>query len=391
MRLFHISDLHIGKILHEVNLLEDQRELLRQVVELADTYVPDGVLICGDIYDKAVPSAEAVKVFDTFLSAFAKREIPVFLISGNHDSPERIHFASEILGKSRIFVKGVFDGKLDPVELVGACGERVRIYLLPFLKPFDVRAYYAETQIDSYDRAVREVIAHADIDERAVNILLAHQFVTGAVRAESESVMVGGLDNIGADAFDVFDYVALGHLHRPQKVGRETVRYCGTLMPYSFDANEGEKSVTMVELSQTDAVQTCGKRPDEENAETCAKQLRVNVRTLPVYPRRGLLTVRGNLEELLKAESSEDYVKAVLTDEEEVVDAVWKLRSVYPNLLTVEFESRRRMALAGVQSAGEIAGKTPEELFADFYEEQNGAALSGEDRELLRTIVDEMI
>lgn len=369
MKLFHISDLHIGKILHEVNLLEEQKFVLEQVLALVDLHMPDAILIAGDIYDKAVPSAEAVKVFDTFLSELAARKLPVFLISGNHDSSERIHFASQILQKQNIFIKGIFDGKLEPIKLKKD-GQNVSIYLLPYIKPFDVRPYYPEEEISSYDQAMRTVLSHADVDPEAVNILVAHQFITGAVSSESETVMVGGVDNIGADAFELFDYVALGHLHRAQKVKREEIRYCGTLFPYSFDKNEGEKSVTMITIGQ-------GKK--------------ISIDTLAIYPRHTLFTVYGSLKEVLLGEGSEDYVKVVLTDGEEQIDVVPKLRGKYPNLLTVEFEGRKRAALAGIQNAEQIADRSPMELFAEFFEERSGEKLQDEDKLFVEQMLTELL
>lgn len=368
MKLFHISDLHIGKILHEVNLLEEQKFVLEQVLALVDLHMPDGILIAGDIYDKAVPSAEAVKVFDAFLSELAVRGLSIFLISGNHDSSERIHFASQILQKQNVFVKGVFDGKLEAVK-VKEQEQTVSVYLLPYIRPFDVRPYYPEEEITSYDQAVRTVLAHTDIDEAEVNILVAHQFITGAVSSESETVMVGGIDNIGADAFSMFDYVALGHLHRAQKVKRETVRYCGTLFPYSFDPNEGEKSVTMITIGQEKAI---------------------SIDTLAIHPRHALRTICGSLQEVLSGEVSEDYVKAVLTDGEDQVDVVPKLRDRYPNLLTVEFEGRKRTALAGLANAEQIAKRSPLELFAEFFQERSGQELDEEDRLLVEQMMREL-
>ena len=368
MKLFHISDLHIGKILHEVNLLEEQKFVLEQVLALVDLHMPDGILIAGDIYDKAVPSAEAVKVFDAFLSELAVRGLSIFLISGNHDSSERIHFASQILQKQNVFIKGVFDGKLEAVKVKDQ-EQTVSVYLLPYIRPFDVRPYYPEEEITSYDQAVRTVLAHTDIDEAEVNILVAHQFITGAVSSESETVMVGGIDNIGADAFSMFDYVALGHLHRAQKVKRETVRYCGTLFPYSFDPNEGEKSVTMITIGQEKAI---------------------SIDTLAIHPRHALRTIYGSLQEVLSGEVSEDYVKAVLTDGEDQVDVVPKLRDRYPNLLTVEFEGRKRTALAGLANAEQIAKRSPLELFAEFFQERNGQELDEEDRLLVEQMMREL-
>lgn len=368
MKLFHISDLHIGKILHEVNLLEEQKFVLEQVLALADLHMPDGILIAGDVYDKAVPSAEAVKVFDTFLSKLAERGLSVFLISGNHDSSERIHFASQILQKQNVFIKGIFDGKLEAIKLKDK-EQTVSVYLLPYIRPFDVRPYYPEEEISSYDQAVRTVLSHTVIDETEVNILVAHQFITGAVSSESETVMVGGIDNIGADAFSMFDYVALGHLHRAQKVKREAVRYCGTLFPYSFDKNEGEKSVTMITIGQ---------------------EKEILIDTLAIHPRHALRTVCGSLQEVLSGESSEDYVKAVLTDGEDQVDVVPKLRGRYPNLLTVEFEGRKRAALAGLANAEQIAERAPLELFAEFFEERSGQKLEEEDRQLVERMMREL-
>lgn len=368
MKLFHISDLHIGKILHEVNLLEEQKFVLEQVLALVDLHMPDGILIAGDIYDKAVPSAEAVKVFDAFLSELAVRGLSIFLISGNHDSSERIHFASQILQKQNVFVKGVFDGKLEAVKVKDQ-EQTVSVYLLPYIRPFDVRPYYPEEEITSYDQAVRTVLAHTDIDEAEVNILVAHQFITGAVSSESETVMVGGIDNISADAFSMFDYVALGHLHRAQKVKRETVRYCGTLFPYSFDPNEGEKSVTMITIGQEKAI---------------------SIDTLAIHPRHALRTICGSLQEVLSGEVSEDYVKAVLTDGEDQVDVVPKLRDRYPNLLTVEFEGRKRTALAGLANAEQIAKRSPLELFAEFFQERSGQELDEEDRLLVEQMMREL-
>lgn len=368
MKLFHISDLHIGKILHEVNLLEEQKFVLEQVLALADLHMPDGILIAGDVYDKAVPSAEAVKVFDTFLSKLAERGLSVFLISGNHDSSERIHFASQILQKQNVFIKGIFDGKLEAIKLKDK-EQTVSVYLLPYIRPFDVRPYYPEEEISSYDQAVRTVLSHTVIDETEVNILVAHQFITGAVSSESETVMVGGIDNIGADAFSMFDYVALGHLHRAQKVKREAVRYCGTLFPYSFDKNEGKKSVTMITIGQ---------------------EKEISVDTFAIHPRHALRTVCGSLQEVLSGESSEDYVKAVLTDGEDQVDVVPKLRGRYPNLLTIEFEGRKRAALAGLANAEQIAERAPLELFAEFFEERSGQKLEEEDRQLVERMMREL-
>ena len=276
MKFFHLSDLHLGKRLNEFNLLEDQDYILRVILGLLDEEKPDAVLLAGDIYDKAVPSAEAVQLFDFFLRRLAERGLQVFVISGNHDSPERIAFGSRLMDPSGIHMSPVYDGAVRPISLRDEWGE-VKVYMLPFLKPAHVRRFFPEAEIGSYTDAMRTVIEAMDVDPAARNLLVTHQFVTGAARSESEEISVGGTDNVDASVFDRFDYVALGHIHSPQSVERESLRYCGTPLKYSFSEARQEKSVTVVEL---------GRKGE------------LRLRTLPLTPLRDMRELRGSYMEL---------------------------------------------------------------------------------------------
>ena len=238
MRFIHLSDLHIGKRVNEFPMLEDQEFILTKILNIIDEQKPDGVIIAGDVYDKSVPSAEAVELFDDFLVRLSKRDMKVFVISGNHDSAERIAFGGRLMDKSGIYMSPVYNGKIEPVALSDEFGD-VNIYMLPFVKPSNVRRFFPESEITSYTDAVKVAIDSMNIDTAKRNILITHQFVTGATRTESEDVSVGGTDNVDVSVFDSFDYVALGHIHRSQKCGSEYIRYSGTPLKYSFsEAND---------------------------------------------------------------------------------------------------------------------------------------------------------
>lgn len=378
MKLFHIADLHIGRRVGEFNLLDDQRIILDQILSLCDEEKPDGVLIAGDVYDKGLPAGEAVELLDDFLTGLVSRRLPVFMISGNHDSPERLNFASRILKKNDVHIAGVFDGGLRKAVLEDSFG-RVNIYLLPYLKPALVRPYY-ESKIESYDDAVRAVASSADIDIRERNILVAHQFVTcnmqEPLRSDSESLNVGGLDNVDVSAFESFDYVALGHLHGPQHIGRETIRYSGSPIKYSFSEARQNKSVTVLEL---------GEKGDTQ------------IHMLPLRHIRDMREIKGPIKELLNAgeqngETSQDYIHATLTDEEEIYDALGKLRNVYPNLMYLDFENRRTLqnVASKTSASGDVARKTPMDLFAEFYSNQNNEELNLEQRRIMEEIFEKI-
>lgn len=363
MKLMHLSDLHIGKRIYEYSMLEDQRHILKEVLAIAGEEKPSAVLLAGDIYDRAVPSAEAVSVFDEFLSELAKRCEAVCVIYGNHDCAERLAFGNSLMETSQVYVSPVYDGTLKSVCLNDEWG-CVRIHLLPFLKPAVVRHVWEDEPADTTEDAVRTALAHLTFDPDERNVLVAHQFVTGASRCESEELAVGGVDQVPASVFDGFDYVALGHLHGPQSVERETIRYCGTPLKYSFSEVHQKKSVTIVEL--------------EEKGK-------VSVRTRPLHPLRDLREIRGTYLELTaksfyEETNTEDYIRAVLTDEEDIPDGLQKLRVIYPNLMQLLYDNQRTREDQTVESAENVEKKSELELFEEFYEIQNNQPMSEQQR-----------
>lgn len=361
MKFFHLSDLHLGRRMYEFSLIEDQKFILEEILRLAEEKCPDAVVIAGDIYDRAVPSAEAVELFDGFLRALSERHIPVLCISGNHDSPERIAFGASLMTPSGVYLSPVYNGSVEPVALSDAFGD-VRFYLLPFIKPANVRRFYPDAVIESYTDALRCAVEHMDVDMAARNVLITHQFVTGGVRSDSEEITVGGTDNVDAAVFDIFDYVALGHLHGAQKIGRETLRYSGTPLKYSFSEKDQEKSVALVEL---------GAKGD------------ISVSTLLLTPRRDLREIRGTYTELTLRDNyagskTEDYIHAVLTDENDVPNALARLRSIYPNLMKLDYDNLRTRSSAVIAAEKRHRTMSGTELFAELYERQNGQKLSAE-------------
>ena len=245
----HLADLHIGKKLYEFSMIEDQRFILEQILGILEEEKVDGVLVAGDVYDKPVPAAEAVQLLDDFLTGLASCGIKVFLISGNHDSAERLAFGARLFGEAGVYVSRIYDGTVRKITLRDEYGE-ADVHLLPFIKPSMVRHFWEEEETETFQDAVRTAIHHMEVDPSRRNVLVAHQFVTGAGTCESEELLVGGLDQVDASLFADFDYVALGHIHSPQKIGRETLRYCGTPLKYSFSEADQEKSVTIVELRE---------------------------------------------------------------------------------------------------------------------------------------------
>ncbi|NDO69718.1 exonuclease SbcCD subunit D [Schaedlerella arabinosiphila] len=373
MKFIHLSDLHIGKRVNEFSMLEDQKYILEKILETAEAEAADGVILAGDLYDKPVPPAEAVRVLDAFLTRLAEMGMPVFAVSGNHDSAERVAFGAQLFSGRGVYVSPVYDGKVEYISLRDSFGE-VRVYLLPFVKPAVVRHVFEEEEIDSYQDAVRAAVEHMEVDPAVRNVLVAHQFVTGAARCESEEILVGGLDNVDAAVFDQFDYVALGHIHSPQHVGRETVRYCGTTLKYSFSEAGQEKSVTVVEL---------GDKGD------------VGIRKIPLKPLRDMRRIRGSYMEVTDRAfyqdmNMEDYVQITLTDEEDVPDGMQKLRVIYPNLMRLEYDNTRTRESGDVNGACEVEQKSELELFGEFYELQNNQAMSGKQEAFVRRLIEEV-
>ena len=361
MKLFHLSDLHIGKRVNEFSMIEDQKYILTQILYAADQEKPDGILISGDVYDRTIPTAEAVQVFDAFLTLLSEQKIPAFIISGNHDSAERLAFGSSLMGKSGIYFSKVYDGTVEKIPMQDAYGT-VWIYLLPFLRPSTIRHALPERaeEVQSAADAVRIALEQTKIDEKERNVLLAHQFVTGAKRCDAEELQVGDVDQIPAELFASFEYVALGHIHSPQKVGRETVRYCGAPLKYSFSEAGQEKSITVVELKEKGSV---------------------DLRTIPLKPLHDLRKIRGTyLEVTAKSfyenRDCEDYLQVTLTDEEDVPDGMAKLRTIYPNLMRLEYDNKRTRSNAEVRAAERVEEKSELELFQEFYELQNNQSMT---------------
>lgn len=359
MKFAHLSDLHLGKHLNQYSLLEDQEYILRQIITVIREQGVEAVLISGDVYDRPVPSGEAVVLFDDFLAELAADHLPVCIISGNHDSPERIAFASRLIAGSGVYLSPVYRGEVEPVRLTDAYGT-VNVYMLPFIKPVHARYFFPEDEIVSYTDAIRSAIVHMNVDWKERNILLAHQFVTGALRSDSEDISVGGLDNVDADVFDGFDYVALGHLHRAQNVGNERIRYCGTPLKYSFSEGKDEKTITIVDL---------GEEGD------------VSINTVPLIPLRDMTCLEGSFREMISASfyenvDTEDYIRITLTDDREVLDAFSRLRAIYPNLMLMDYKKRSRHMVPGKKEAEAIAALHPSELFEQFYQEMNRQPMS---------------
>lgn len=374
MRFLHIADLHIGKRVNEFSMIEDQRYILDQILAVVEREKPDGILIAGDVYDKSQPSAEAVELLDEFLTELMSYRHPVFVISGNHDSPERLGFGSQIMQKDELYIAGVFNGHLWKVTLSDEYGP-VNIYMLPFVKPAAVRPFYDET-IETYEQAVRAVIDDSNVDRDERNVLIAHQFISAGgqkpEQSDSEVFSIGGLDNIDSAVFEDFDYVALGHLHGPQRIGRDTIRYAGSPLKYSFSEARHHKSVVMIGLAEKGNVQ---------------------YDLIPLKPLRDLREIQGPIEELLcvgreDAAFSQDYIHATLTDEDEIYDAIGQIRKVYPNLMALDFDNKRSRQASDDQDAfaREAAKKSTMELFADFYKLQNHVELSAEQITIMKDI-----
>ena len=371
MKLFHLSDLHIGKRVNEISMIEDQEYILTQIIEMADREQPDAVLIAGDVYDKSVPSAEAVTLFDDFLCRLAGRKIPVLIISGNHDSPERLSFGNRLMEGAGVYLSPVYNGEISPVTLSDEQGE-VFFWLLPFLKPQHVKRFYPEETIESYTDAVRVALEKMEMDFGKRNVLLAHQFVTGAATCESEEISVGGSDNVDASVFDGIDYVALGHLHGPQNVGSPHVRYCGTPLKYSFSEAGHNKSVTVVHLD---------------------KKGEMRLETLPLVPRHDLRQIRGAFHQLTDkayygAQNTEDYLHVILTDEEDVPEALGRLRVIYPNIMKLSYDNTRTQNDQIIGSAEDVQRKSPLELFEELYALQNNQPMSAQQRIFVQELIE---
>lgn len=374
MKIIHLADLHIGKRVNEFSMIDDQKYILNQILEIIDKEKPDAVIIAGDVYDKQVPSIEAVELLDSFISDISKRKTTTFIISGNHDSAERLAFGSTLMAMGKIYISPVYNGKISKYTLKDDFGN-ANFYLLPFVKPSHVKRFFPDEKIESYTDAIKVVVDNLKLDTSEINILIAHQFVTGASRTESEEISVGGLDNVDASVFEDFDYVALGHIHRPQKIGTERIRYCGTPLKYSFSEVNDTKSVSIIEINSKEDF---------------------NLRMIPLIPKRDMRKIRGTYEELTTKTSYEntntdDYIHVTLTDEFNVADAIQKLRVIYKNIMKLEYDNMRTRESRKINLDDMvIENKNPLEIFSEFYKLQNNKEMNDEQKEIIKKIMEEV-
>ena len=373
MKILHLADLHIGKIIYEQSLLEDQEYMLKQIEKIIEKEKIEAVLISGDIYDRSIPPADAVEVLDKFLNNLIKiLKVKVFIISGNHDSKERLNFGSKIFENDGLYIQTTYNGKIRKVEL----DEKINIYMLPFIKPIELRQYFENEKIETYNDAIKNIIENEKLDKTKINILMAHQFVTSGTTnpetCESETINVGGLDNVDASNFSEFDYVALGHIHGPQKIGEEKIRYSGTMLKYSFSEVNHHKSVVIIEI----------------------KNGKIDFKLEPLIPLRDMRKIQGPIEELVKKENYEgtnqqDYIKAVITNEEAIYDAIGQIRKIYPNTLSLDIlNSKSYNSDMDIENFEKIKEKSEFELFNDFYEFQNSVRLDEEQSEIIKKVIE---
>ncbi len=373
MKFFHLSDLHLGKSVHEFSMLEDQEYILKVILNIADEEKPQAILISGDIFDRPVAPTEALRLFDDFLDGLVRRNIEVCIISGNHDSADRLAFGSRLMERSGVHISPVYSGTIKPFTFLDEFGE-LDVYPMPFLKPSLVKRFYPEHEIASWTDTVRTVVDHMEIDASKRNILLAHQFVTGAATCDSEEINVGGADNVDIEVFAPFDYVALGHLHGPQSIGRPTIRYCGSPIKYSFSESAHRKSISVIEF---------------ENKGN------IFIKEIPLIPKRDMREIRGKYlvvtsRDFYKDQNTDDYIRITLTDEDDQLDAMGKLRVIYPNLMRLDYDNTRTQTESSVTGIADASLYTPIQLFDMLYEEQNGQPISDVQRTFLNDLIEQV-
>lgn len=373
MRFLHLADLHIGKKVNGFSMIEDQRYIFQEILKIIDEKKVEIVLIAGDVYDKSIPSAEAVVLFNDFLNCLADRKLKVFVISGNHDSVERISFGSDLIRRSQVYMTKPFSGGPEKVTLNDSFGD-IHIYMLPFIKPAMVKHIYEDVEISGYNQAMAYVMEKTDINEKDRNILMAHQFVSGGSRCESEDICVGGMDEVSADNFFKFDYVALGHLHGPQHIKRETIRYSGTPLKYSFSEVKHKKSALIIDMKEKG---------------------NIKLEKTPLVPLHDMREIRGKYNELMskdfyKGMDTLDYMHMTLTDEEDIMNALELLRTVYPNIMKLDYDNQRTRSNQDISGAEEVEGKTPLDLFGEFFELQNNQPMSEEQISFMKELIEEV-
>ena len=376
MKIVHLADLHLGKRVNEFSMIEDQKYILNSIVNIIENEKPDGVVIAGDVYDKSVPTVEAVCILDDFLTRLMELKLPVFIISGNHDSSDRLAFGNKIMENSNIFISPVYDGVIKPVTLYDDFGP-VNFYLLPFIKPSSVRSFFPDEKIESYTDGVSAAIKHMNIDKSERNVLVAHQFVTGALRCESEELSVGGLDNIDVSVFQDFDYTALGHIHGPQTVGSERVCYAGSPLKYSFSECNHKKAVKIVELLNK----------TEGSTE-------IKCKSVPLVPVRDMRELRGTYDDLMALKNYEntntdDYIHVILTDEEDILNGFSRLQTVYKNLMKLDYDNKRTSNINKIECI-DSKDLGPVDIFREFYKLQNNKEISSEQDSFISGLIEEI-
>lgn len=378
MKILHLADLHLGKRVNEMSMIEDQKYILDQIITLIKEESVGIVLLCGDIYDKSIPTIEAIHLLDEFLDQLSKMAIKVLMISGNHDSIDRLSFGKSLFTRSNLYIASQFENEIEKIT-VKENGITVNFYMLPFVKSAYI-SHIFQLQTDSYEECFRYLIEHTKIDEEETNILLSHQFVTANKKnpelSDSETSSLGGIDNIDFHIFDPFDYVALGHIHKPQAMGREMVRYAGSILKYSFSEIHMDKKATILTID--------------------AKK-EISLSFHPLKPLRDMREIECSLEELLKKQceigNQEDYMHVILTDEEQILDAIGKVRTIYPNVMQISFKNRRHMKqLESAQiKEDQISDQSPAELFEQFYKMQNHIDLDEKRLQLVLSAFEEVI
>lgn len=380
MKILHLADLHLGKILQEQSLIEDQEYMLKEIIKIIKNEDIGAVLISGDVYDRSVPPAEAVNLLDDFLKILIKElKIKVFIISGNHDSKDRLGFGSKIFEDEGLYIESKYNGNLRKIEIEDEYG-KLNIYMLPFIKPVEVKQYFEDDLENNYNTAINKIIKKEKINKEERNIILVHQFVTAGTvepeRSESEVLTLGGIENVDVSNFDDFDYVAIGHVHRPQKIGRDTARYAGTMLKYSFSEINHNKTVPIIDFKEKGNIV-------------------INLKELA--PIRDMREIKGPIEELLKKENYEkgninDYIKAIITNEETVYDAIGQIRRIYPNTLKLEIRNSKTINSVEEQNLNleKVKKKSELELFSDFYKSQNNVDLDENQKEIIKDIISEV-
>ncbi len=364
MKFMHIGDLHIGKRVNEFPMIEDQKIILEQILNIAQEQKVDGIFIAGDIYDKTIPSIEAIEVFETFIEKITKLKIPTYIVSGNHDSVERLSIFSNLIKDSKIYISKSYNGKITPLV-----NKNIAIWLLPFIRPADVRRFHPDIEIGSYQDAVEKVVANLDIDKNKTNIIIAHQFITangkGPETSDSENCSLGTLDNVDFSVFNNFDYVALGHIHKPQSMGRKEVRYCGSPLKYSFSEVNQKKSVSIINITQKN---------------------KLKIETFELKPLKDMKEIKGSLNELLQYNKDDSYMHITLTDVN-VIDAKTKLETIFPNIMKLDFEEYNLLSDSD-RNLKKLKEKNIFEHFSEFFEKQTTKKLSKEESKIVLDLLE---